>query len=79
MAKEFKLIPAEIPGRRARGTDLYEKILEEFSKGAADSVRIEVSDRKPGTIRIGLLKALKSGGFKVAVHMRGNDVYLEKK
>lgn len=78
MSRDFKLIPAEIPSRRARGASVYGGILEAFSKSAEKSVRVDVPDRKPATVALGLRQALKKSGLRVAVIQRGAEIYLKK-
>ena len=79
MAKEFKLVPAEIPGKQARGGTLYSSILGEFAKSAEKSVRVEVANRKPATVTLGLRTAIKASKVKMAVLQRGTEIYLQKK
>ena len=78
MAKEYRLIPAEVPNKQRGGKSLYASILDEFLDSKDVSVKVEVPDRKPSTVCIGLRGAIKTSGATVRVLQRGPDVYLVK-
>jgi len=80
MAEEYRLVPVdEVPGSVAlsrRG--IYARMLEEFVSSKMNAAKVEMGDRKPRTIQVSLLTAVRTGGLKETVHvaMRGQDVYL---
>ena len=80
MADEYRLVPVdEVPGSVAlsrRG--IYARMLEEFVSSKMSAAKVEMGDRKPRTIQVSLLAAVRAGGLKETVHvaMRGQDIYL---
>ena len=80
MAEEYRLVPVDkVPGSVAlsrRG--IYARMLEEFVSSKMNAAKVEMGDRKPRTIQVSLLTAVRTGGLKETVHvaMRGQDVYL---
>jgi hypothetical protein len=80
MADEYRLVPVdEVPGSAAlarRG--IYVRVLTDFVASGVKAAKVEMGDRKPRTIQVSLLAAVRKGGLKDAVHvaMRGQDVYL---
>lgn len=80
MAEEFRLVPVdEVPGSTAatRG-GIYTRVLEQFLASDMKAAKVEMGDRKPRTMQVSLLAAVRKGGLKEKVHvaMRGQDVYL---
>jgi len=57
---------------------IYARMLEEFVSSKMNAAKVEMGDRKPRTIQVSLLTAVRTGGLKETVHvaMRGQDVYL---
>ena len=80
MGEEYRLVPVdEVPGSAAldrRG--IYARVLEEFIASGMKAAKVEMGDRKPRTIQVSLLTAVRKGGLKEKVHvaMRGQDIYL---
>ena len=80
MAEEFRLVPVdEVPGSAAlnrRG--IYARVLEEFLASGMKAAKVEMGDRKPRTIQVSLLTAVRKSGLKEKIHvaMRGQDIYL---
>jgi hypothetical protein len=80
MAEEYRLVPVdEVPGSAVlsrRG--IYARVLEEFLASETKAAKVEMPDRKPRTVQVSLLAAVRKGGMKDAVHvaMRGQDIYL---
>ena len=75
MAKPYKLSESEIPASRA--TSQYADIVADFMAQGEKSMRVEIEDVKPGTLRAGLRRALKgreTEGVKLA--QRGEETYL---
>jgi hypothetical protein len=80
MAEEYRLVPVdEVPGSAAVGRrGIYARVLEEFLASGVKAAKVEMADRKPRTIQVSLLAAVRKAGIKDAVHvaMRGQDIYL---
>ncbi len=78
MDEKYRLIPEEIPP--ISKTTVYEKIMEEFSKGKSASVRVEIPKKKLSTIHQGLLKMKRvTPSFaSISVVRRGDTIYLRK-
>jgi len=57
---------------------IYARMLEEFVSSKMNAAKVEMGDRKPRTIQVSLLTAVRTGGLKETVHvaMRGQDIYL---
>lgn len=85
--KGFKLYKEELPPKRPEHLPLnrmsiYARILMDFSKSDAFSVRIGLPGTKPDTLYTSLIKARKSNAEfyrTVNIHKRGTKVYLSKK
>lgn len=75
---KFRLIPEEVPA--ISKSTLYQKMLEEFSAGRAESCRVECAKKRPATIHQGLLKAKRNNAAFAPVQIvrRGEAVYLKK-
>jgi len=80
MADEYRLVPVdEVPGSTALGRrGVYTRVLEEFLASDMNAAKVEMGDRKPRTMQVSLLAAVRKGELKEKVHvaMRGQDVYL---
>jgi hypothetical protein len=80
MADEYRLVPVdEVPGSTALGRrGIYTRVLEEFLASDMNAAKVEMGDRKPRTMQVSLLAAVRKGELKDKVHvaMRGQDVYL---
>ena len=80
MAEEYRLVPVdEVPGSTALGRrGVYTRALEEFLASDMKAAKVEMEDRKPRTMQVSLLAAVRKGELKEKVHvaMRGQDVYL---
>jgi hypothetical protein len=77
-AKQYRLVPAEIPGQASRSGGLYADIVAEFVASDLDSALVELPGRKANSLNVGLRKAVKTSGARVLVKMRGGEVYLQK-
>jgi hypothetical protein len=82
MAEEYRLVAVDkVPGSSAAGRrGVYIRVLEEFLSSDMKAAKVEMGDRKPRTMQVSLLAAVRKGGLKEKVHvaMRGKDVYLER-
>jgi len=76
VAKEYRLIPAEVPHKQKGGKNVYASILDEFSASDEASVRVDVAGRKATSVAIGLRNAIKAAGLHFTVHRRGAEVFL---
>ena len=80
MADEYRLVPVdEVPGSTALGRrGVYARALEEFLASDMKAAKVEMGDRKPRSMQVSLLAAVRTGGLKAKVHvaMRGQDIYL---
>jgi hypothetical protein len=75
-AKQFKLVPAEVPPRRGRGGSVYTEVVEEFAASGLASALVEMPGRKPQALALGLRKAAEGSGAAVRVVSRTGQVYL---
>jgi hypothetical protein len=80
MPEEYRLTAVdEVPGSTALGRrGVYIRVLEEFLASDMKAAKVEMGDRKPRTMQVSLLAAVRKGELKGKVHvaMRGQDVYL---
>jgi len=76
MAKDYRLIPEDIPSIMRVAT--YNRILEDFLASNTQAVRVDIPRKKPSTIYQGLLKAKRGNGrfASVSVVRRKDTVYL---
>lgn len=76
MAKDYRLIPGEIPAIMRAA--VYHQILEDFLSSKDTSVRVEVPKKKPSTIYQGLLKAKRGNNrfADIAVVRRKDEIFL---
>ncbi len=84
MPKTYKLTPVDqLPGRRTAGErSIYLDALDDALKGGNRLVRIEVPGRKPASVTAALKDAIGRNPRrygKLAVHQRGEQVYLERR
>ena len=77
-AKQYRLVPADVPAQATRAGGLYADIVAEFVASGLRSALVELPGRKANSLNVGLRKAVKASGDKVLVKMRGGQVYLQK-
>jgi hypothetical protein len=77
-AREYKLIPAEVPPRRGAGVGLYAQVVADFVASDMDSALVEMPGRKPQALALGLRKAAEGQGAAVKVVSRAGQVYLRR-
>lgn len=78
MDQRYKLIPAELPHKVREATNLYEEIIRDFVGSDLESAIVELPERKPATMTIGLRAAIKTTKADVKVAQRGEQVFLVK-
>lgn len=72
----YRLIPEALPRPRGRKGE-YDRIIDDFVSGDADSVVVEYGERKTATVYQGLYHSLKTNGrTDVKLRRRGDKVYL---
>lgn len=77
-AKQYRLVPADIPTRAARAGGLYSEIVADFVTSGLESALVELPGRKANSLNVGLRKAVSTSGAAVKVKVRGGQVYLQK-
>ena len=77
-AKQFKLVPADVPPRRGRGGSVYAEVVEEFAASGLASALVEMPGRKQQALALGLRKAAEASGAAVRVVSRAGQVYLRR-
>ena len=77
-AKPYKLVPAEVPPRRGRGTGVYAAVVADFVAGGLGAALVEMPGRKTQALALGLRKAAEASGAGVKVVSRGDRVYLQR-
>ena len=77
-AKEYKLVPAEVPPRRGAGGGLYAEVVADFLASDMDSALVEIPGRKPQALALGLRKAAEGRDAGVKVVSRAGQVYLRR-
>jgi hypothetical protein len=77
-AKEYRLIPADVPARRGGGGGIYSNVIADFVASALESALVEMPGRKPQALAIGLRKAAEAQGAAVKVVSRAGQVYLRR-
>ncbi len=77
-ARQFKLVPAEIPSRRGRRGGAYAEVVAEFAASGLASALVEMPGRKPQALALGLRKAATASGASVNVVSRAGRVYLRR-
>jgi hypothetical protein len=78
-AKQYRLVPEDIPPRRGGRGSVYPSVLEDFLKADVRSARVELEGRKPDNIAAGLRKAAADTKAPVRVLSRAGQVYLERR
>ena len=76
-AREFKLIPADVPPRRGGG-GLYGQVIADFVASDMESALVEMPGRKPQALALGLRKAAETQRAGVKVVSRAGQVYLRR-
>jgi hypothetical protein len=77
-AKQYTLVPAEIPPRRGRGVGVYAEAVADFVASGLGSALIEMPGRKPQSLTLGLRKAAEASGAGVKVVSRDGRAYLQR-
>ncbi len=77
-AKPYKLVPAEVPPRRGRGSGVYAEAVADFVASGLPSVLVEMPGRKPQALALGLRKAAAASGTGIKVVSRADLVYLRR-
>jgi hypothetical protein len=77
-AKQYKLVPAEIPPRRGRGVGVYAEAVADFVASGLGSALVERPGRKPQSLALGLRKAAEASGPGVKVVCRDGRAYLQR-
>lgn len=76
----MKLVPVDqIP--KKRGYHKLQDMLEEFVKSSDDLVKIQFKENEYKNAKAccsSLYCAVKRSGYAIKIHMRGDDIYLEK-
>jgi len=77
-AKPYKLVPAEVPPRRGRGSGVYAAAVADFVAAGLGAALVEMPGRKTQALALGLRKAAEASGAAVKVVSRGDQVYLQR-
>lgn len=76
----MNIIPVDqIP--KKRGYHKLQEMLEEFVKSPNDVVKVQIKEgeyKSPSSCVKSLYCAVKRSGYAIKIHMRGDDIYLEK-
>jgi len=75
---KYRLIPTDVPRKRADGKGMYASIISEFAGSSDRSVKVEVPGTRVPSVVAGLRRAIQASGSTVVVTQRGEDVYLVK-
>ncbi len=78
VAKPYRLVAAEVPPLTGRSAGVYADIVADFVASDLESALVELPERKPNSLNVGLRKAVKASDAEVRVRMRRGQVYLQK-
>ena len=76
---EYSIIEKEAPASARSKSTLYSEIVADFLEKHITSVLVQLSNRKPATVYIGLKKAVKEANAPLKVRKLGDEVYIVKK
>ena len=78
-AKQYRLVPEDVPPRRGGRGSVYPAVIDDFVRSGVAAARVELEGRKPDNIAAGLRKAAADHKAPVRVLSRAGQVYLERR
>ena len=76
----FKLVPMDVPQKGDGRRSIYDEILEEFGVSKVKSARVDIPDRKPNSVLLGLRKRIATSGSFAGIRAieRSGQIFLVK-